>query len=384
MKYYYNCRVYSPEDLGQKVIAVDDGKIVSLSDRFEPSGGDECVDCGGATAVPGFVDLHIHGAGGFGVSDSVDEIVALADFLAGRGTVAFMPTVLTAPLPLMLRTLGAIDEARKLRPGILGAYLEGPFLSKKMLGAQSPEDAKEIDGASVSELLSRPGLKRMTVAPELPGAFDLARRLSDAGVTVSAGHTAADFDTALAAFDNGFSDFTHIFNACTSHRKEKISAGRPVSGNAAGTAGAEYEVRVAGAAEAALVSDNASVQFIADGNHIPAGLIKLILKCKGTDGAYAITDALEFAGLELANGQTFTQKNGVEAFFDGGAMRVSGKCCLAGSCATMADCFRFLAEGVGLPIPDCAKLTSTTPARLAGVKTKGMIAPGYDADFVLM
>lgn len=205
----------------------------------------------------------------------------------------------------------------------------------------------------------------MGVAPEIEGAFELGERLHEKGIVTSVAHTTADYDTAIAALDHGFSDVTHIYNACTSCFKRGI-------------------FREAGVVEAALTDDRYTAQVIADLRHLPLGVLKLIYKCKGADGMYLITDGLEFSASNLREGEICVQENGVEVVYEDGVMKLADRSCLAGSAASMEILVRNMYKSVDAPLWDAVKTASSTPARVIGIDSrKGYIKEGYDADILL-
>ena len=167
------------------------------------------------------------------------------------------------------------------------------------------------------------------------------------------------------AVKNGFSDFTHLYNASVSSHKEGA-------------------FRVAGAVEAALTNDGCTVQVIGDLRHLPLGLVRLIYKCKGAEKAYFITDGLEFSATNLTDGDRITQANGVVAVYKDGVMMTEDLSRLAGSASSMDTLVKNAVEKVKIPLVDAVKMASSTPARVIGVDTrKGYIRENYDADIVL-
>ena len=205
----------------------------------------------------------------------------------------------------------------------------------------------------------------MGVAPELDGAFALGEKLKKNGSVVSIAHSCADYDVAVEALKHGFSDITHIYNACTSCRKEGA-------------------FRRAGTVEAGLANDEFTVQVIADLKHLPLGVLKLIYKAKGADKMYLITDGLEFSAGEIENGARVIQQNGVEAVYEDGVMLLADRSKLAGSACNSASLVRNMYKQVGVPLCDAVKMMTLTPARVIGVDGhKGRIEKGYDADIIL-
>lgn len=325
----------------------------------------EIIDCEHLYLAPGFIDLHVHGGGGYSFMDKDSENIKKAAFAhVLHGTTGILPTMLSSPEETLISCADRIAELSKdSESSILGVHFEGPYLSPAMSGAQSDDSIFPVNVNS--PLLSVQNLKIITMAPELSNAHTLAKQFAENGVVVAAGHTNATFDETETAFDNGFCDFTHIYNASTSTHKEGA-------------------FRVAGAVESALTNDKCTVQVIGDLRHLPSGLVRLIYKCKGADKAYFITDGLEFSAADLTDGETVVQANGVPAVFKNGVM-MTGDCSrLAGSASSMDTIFRNAVKQVGIPLTDAVKMTSSTPAKVIGIDgKKGYIRENYDADLIL-
>lgn len=326
----------------------------------------EIIDCENLYLAPGFIDLHIHGGGGYSFMDKDPENIKKAAFAhALHGTTGILPTMLSSPEETLMRCADRIAELSKdfTDSNILGVHFEGPYLSPAMSGAQSDDSIFPVNVNS--PLLSVQNLKMITMAPELSNAHTLAKQFADKGITVAVGHTNATFEETEAAFDNGFCDFTHIYNASTSTHKDGA-------------------FRVAGAVESALTNDKCTVQVIGDLRHLPLGLIRLIYKCKGADKAYFITDGLEFSAADLAEGETVIQANGVPSVFKNGVMMTGDLSRLAGSASSMDTVFRNAVKQVGIPLTDAVKMASSTPAKVIGIDNrKGYIKESYDADLIL-
>ena len=193
----------------------------------------------------------------------------------------------------------------------------------------------------------------------------LGEEAAKRGIVASVAHSDADFSVAEEALFHGYSDITHIFSASSAMHKEGV-------------------FRQVGVAEAGLALDGYTAQFIGDLRHLPRGAIKLILKAKGADKAYLITDGLEFAGCGLPNGTEVIQENGQAAVIEDGVMKLADRSCLAGSIATMDGMVKNLVEICGVSLPDAVRCASTTPLRVIGYgDRKGKTQPGYDADMIL-
>lgn len=349
-------------------VLVRDGKIAEVARVIEATPEMEIIDGGGRYLSPGFMDLHVHGGGGYSAMGGKEAVVKMCEAHARYGTTSILPTTLAAPIAQLKTAMDGIREAQNAtdRVNILGVHLEGPFLSPDMCGAQSPENILVPDEWDCEDLLSYwDGIRIMGVAPETAGGMALGKLMQKYGVVASIAHSSGDYDIAEEAFQNGYSDVTHLYNACTSCHKIGV-------------------FRYAGTVEAALCNDNVTTQVIADLRHQPAGVLKLIYKCKGPDRMYLITDGLEYAALDMEEGQVFTQENGMSVVYEDGVMKLADRSCLAGSVATCDRLVRNMYREIGLPLPVCVKMASLTPARVIGIgDRKGKIEPGYDADLLL-
>ena len=353
MTVYAGARVVTPGGVIERGwVSVEDGRIVAVGDGARPA--DAC-DLGGGWLLPGFIDVHVHGGGGFDVTKSPDDMRAAVEFHRRHGTTRTLVSLMAAPVDALCEQLGWVrglvdDEL------VIGAHLEGPFLSAARCGAQNHAHLLEPDALVLAKLLdaAQGSLRQMTVAAELPGALDLVRELVAAGVVAAIGHTDATYEQASAAFAAGARLATHLFNAMG-----------PVSH------------RAPGAAVAALDGE-AILELINDGVHVHDALVRVVAGA-APDRVVLITDAVSAAG---AGDGCYTLGDRDVVVQDGEA-RLSGSTSLAGSTLTMDDAVRRFVRDVGLPIEAAASAAATTPARLLGIDDEcGSIATGLAADMV--
>ncbi len=318
------------------------------------------IDAAGATVLPGFVDVHVHGSAGAEAGDGdADGLRAMAAFLATRGVTTFLPTIATASHEATLAALGAVGEAMA-RPGrgarIAGANLEGPYLSPARCGAQDPDHLRRPDTGEIAELLATGLVRIMTLAPELDGGLAAIARLAEAGVTVALGHADATYEQATAGFDGGASHVTHLFNAMP-----------PLHHRAPGLPGA------------ALARGGVTVELITDGIHLAPGAIAAAWAALGPERACVVTDALRAAGLPEGRypfGDRFvTHRDGAMWRDDGG---------LAGSALTMDRALAVLLAATGAPLASAWPATSATPARAAALTQPAALEPGGLPDLVVL
>lgn len=366
MRIYKNANVVLEESIKQLCIMTDNGKIVEIAEQIENDNA-EIIHCDGLYLTPGFADIHVHGGGGYSaMSNDPDEIVKMCEAHAFRGTTSIVPTTLAAPVRQLQKVIDTITIAMDRCPMIRGIHLEGPFLSMKMKGAQSPDNILQPTKENYTALLDYSDkIVMMGAAPELEGSFELAEEMQKRGIVASCAHSDASYEIAEEALEHGFSDVTHLYSACSAMRKNGI-------------------FREVGVVEAALANDGYTTQFIADLRHLPAGALKLIYKCKGANRAYCITDGLEYAATDMEEGTVIMQENGLAVVYEDNVMKLADRSCLAGSVATCNMLVRNLWKICDIPLPDVIKMASTTPLKVIGKDDqKGRIKVGYDSDLVV-
>lgn len=368
MIFYKNSRVIFPDKVRDKVIAVDNGKIADICDNFDPNENDTVIDCHGLYLSPGFVDIHVHGGGKkSAMSENPQDIIEMAQAHLKYGTTSIVPTTLAAPISQLEKVTLSIKKASEACPdaNILGIHYEGPYLSMQYKGAQSPENIlnpKNAPPESLFDLWDK--ILIMGAAPECEGVLELGDELQRRGIVASVAHSAASFEQVEEAVKHGFSDVTHLYNACSSCFKTGV-------------------FRTAGVVEAGLTLDELTTQVIGDLRHLPQGLLRLIYKCKGDDKMYLITDGLEFSAADMEENTVYIQENGMGVIYEDNVMKLSDRSALAGSASTLCDCVRNMHKTVGVPIYSAVKMASLTPANVVGYgKSKGAIIKGYDADLI--
>jgi N-acetylglucosamine-6-phosphate deacetylase len=326
-------------------VEVEDGVVVSVG----LAGGTR-----GCVAVPGFVDLQVNGFAGVDfLSASTADYERSGSVLLEGGVTAFQPTFITAPEGAMLDALRAMPPNGS-SPHVVGAHVEGPFLSPDRLGTHPREHRRDPDLALLDRLLDGGRVTTFTLAPELPGADALIRRLLERGVVVSAGHTNATAAQAHAAFDLGVSTVSHLFNAM-----------RP------------FRSRDPGVVGVALTRPDVFLQMIVDGHHLADETVRLIWAAAAGRVAL-VTDAT--AGATENPGSY--QLGDIEIESSGGVpMREDGV--LAGTLLTMIDAVRNLHK-LGISFEDAVGAATSVPARILGRPDLGVVEPGGPADIVVL
>jgi N-acetylglucosamine-6-phosphate deacetylase len=326
-------------------VEVDDGVVVQVG----LAGGKR-----GRVAVPGFVDLQVNGFGGVDfLAAGTEDYVRAGEALMLTGVTAYQPTFITAAESTIIDALHALP-VNGARPRILGAHLEGPFLSPDRLGTHPQAQRRDPDLDLLERLLEPGGVTEMTLAPELPGAAAVIERLLELGVVVSAGHSNATAEEARDAFDLGVSTTTHLFNAM-----------RP------------FRSRDPGIIGVALTRPDVFVQMIVDGHHLADETVRLVWAAAGGRLAL-VTDATAGA----SNGGGIYQLGEVEIeVADGPPTREDGV--LAGTVLTMIDAVRNV-HALGVSFEDAIGAATTVPARILGRTDVGVLEPGGPADVVVI
>jgi N-acetylglucosamine-6-phosphate deacetylase len=309
---------------------------------------------GDGIAAPGFIDLQVNGFAGVDFAEPGADGYRLAgDAMLATGVTAYQPTIVTASEARMVAAIAAIPTGGGDGPRLLGAHLEGPFISPVRLGAHPAKHRRDPDLALLDRLLAAGPVHHVTLAPELAGALDIVKRLVTAGVTVSLGHTDATAAEAHAGFDAGATTVTHLFNAM-----------RPPGH------------RDPGIAFTALSRPDVVVQVILDGHHLAPEVAAVVWQAAGGRLAL-VTDAVAVAGMgdgDFSFGAfTVTVREGAVRLPDG---------TLAGSALTMDGAVRALVA-LGAPLAAAVSAASTVPARVARVEL-GTLAPGARADVVVL
>ncbi|MEY2503820.1 MAG: N-acetylglucosamine-6-phosphate deacetylase [Verrucomicrobiota bacterium] len=358
---FANARLLLPDGIRDGFeLVIEDGTIAEIRERSSA----DAIDLRGNYLVPGFIDLHIHGALGRDTMEATPEAFrAICDYHATGGTTSLLLTTVTAPLSEIIKVLKVVREARGDLPQIAGVHIEGPFISKTRAGAQRAEFIRDPETHLVDQLmLFADVIKIMTIAPELRGALALIDRLRLHKIIVSGGHSDATDVEARAATEYGMRHVTHTFNAMSSARRQGI-------------------YRNAGLLEFALGEPDITCELIADGHHVAPTLMKMLYRAKGRRGICLVTDATAGAGLPA--GTEFTL-SGRRCVVDDGVCFLSDRSALAGSASRMIDLVRMMVKQVGVPLNEAIAMATENPARALGLTTKGKLEAGSDADFVVL
>jgi len=361
MKYIINGRVYTPERVIERgVVTIVGGKIAAVGEASSPPDvtDAEVIDAAGLHVVPGFIDLHIHGLGGFDAMRG--QIAEMAAELPRYGVTGFLPTTIAAPLEELAKLLEGMAATIAARPPgarILGIHLEGPFLSPQRTGMMDARFLRPFRWEEFERLYAagRGLVKMMTLAPEEGEALRGIPRLLERGVVPSIGHSDATFEQVAEAVQAGLAHASHTYNAMRGfHHREP------------GVVGGVWHF------------DEIIAQVIADGVHVHPQALALLLRLKTPERVALISDAAPLAGLPPGE---YTW-GGKKITLDGRACRsLDGR--LAGSVALMDVGLRTLVQTVGLPLETALVTATVVPAGVLSLN-KGALAPGRDADIVLL
>lgn len=333
----YNARIGD----SLKSVKTENGKIAEITDNVK--NGD--INAVGNRIIPGLIDVHTHGCIGTDTMDA--DFEPMCRFYAEHGTTSFLPTTMTMGYDALERVTNAKTDFKGAN--ILGFHFEGPYISPKHKGAQNE---RYIKNPSTEDFKRFNNVKMITLAPELQGSMEFINAVKD-GCVVSIGHTDCDYETALAAIENGADCLTHIYNAMP-----------PLHHRNPGPIGAAFEKHI-------------YAQLICDGFHISKPVVLTTYKIFGADRMTLISDSIRCAG--LPDGEY--ESGGLKVFLKEGAARLSDGT-IAGSTATLLDCVKTAVQ-FGIPFEDAVKMASETPANMLGVK-KGRIEKGYDADLLIV
>jgi N-acetylglucosamine-6-phosphate deacetylase len=368
----HNARVVTPfRTIPRGGVVVEGARIadVFVGDPGPRQEGEQRIDLGGRTLAPGFIEIHTHGAGGHDFMDGTREAVLAACRTHLRhGVTSIYPSTLTSTDQELARNLELIRKAMGVQegmPAILGVHLEGPYFSPEQKGAQDPRYLRNPDRREYLGILERfDFIRRWTVAPELPGALQMGRDLRERGIVASIGHSNAVYEEVLAAFENGYTLVTHLFNGMS----------RLVRKNA---------LMYPGVAESALAIDGLTVEIIADGRHLPPSLLKLIYKVKGPGAICLTSDSIRAAGLDLKESIIGSLANGQRVIIEDGVAFMPDKTSFGGSVATADRLVRTMVQQADVALSEALQMLTHTPARVMGIDgRKGSLAVGKDADLV--
>ena len=339
----------------------EDGRVVAIGAGLS-AGDAQVIRAHGLTVGPGLIDVHVHGGGGFNFFRSKPaDVESYCDWAPRNGVTSFLVSTIGRDADETTRIFAGLAPTIGRRGGAepLGFHLEGPFINPERKGAFHPNMLRLPDAAEFlrHQQASGGAIRQVTLAPELPGALELIDAVGNSGAIPAMGHTDATVEEARAGFSRGVGHVTHLYNAM-----------RPL------------HHREGGPSVAALLEDGLSCELICDGAHLSEDVVRMAYAILGPARTVVVTDNLHLAGTGLQSGQFGGQEVQVS-----GAKAARADGTIVGSVATMDIHFRNAVAFLGLELSDAFRICSANPARVAGASSrKGSIAPGKDADLVLL
>jgi len=336
-----------------------DGKTIIGTGKDLPF--DRTIDAKGNYVTAGFVDLHCHGGGGGDFADGDPESVKKATLThLKHGTTTLFPTISARDFETLERAVAVLDEVKDQYPSLAGTHLEGPYFSPAQLGAQNANAIKRPSPEEFGRVLEQHKIARWDYAPDVDEDHVFLNALKKAGVVASAAHTDATCTQMEDAADNGCNLITHLYSCTSTIRRE-------------------FGFRIAGVTEAAYLRDDINAELIADGCHLPNTLLRLAYKLKGPDKLALVTDAMRATGAAV---EGLCEIAGNPCIIEDGVAKLPDRSAFAGSIAT-ADRLVRTCVGAGIPLTDCVKMLTETPAKIMGLANKGRLNPDCDADIVI-
>lgn len=341
-------------------IRIKGSHISEIEENLVENEKEEVLDLEGKLLIPGFIDVHIHGADGADAMDgSIESLQKISKYLASKGTTNFLATTLTSSKEMLKKVLSCIGEVQNQEmegANIFGAHMEGPYFDVEYKGAQNEKYIKMAGMEEIQEYLSvKKDLVKLFALSPNSNNLDIIRYLVKEGVIVSVGHSAASFEQVMAAVEAGLSHATHTFNGMKG-----------------------FTHRDPGVVGAVLDSDEITAEVIFDKIHVHPEAVRVLIKTKGVEKVVCITDSMSATGLPCGR----YKLGELDVNVVDNQARLSSNGALAGSVLTMDKAFRHLLE-LGYNLMDAVKLTSTNVAKEFHLNT-GMIRVGKDADLVVL
>lgn len=364
-----NARLVANGQITPCDIAIEQGRISAIAAPGTLQ-GDEEIEVGGRYVSHGFIDIHVHGGGGYDFMDATDEAWHGAAALHLRhGTTAMVPTTLAAGREELSEAFRAYERCRNgFEDGakFLGIHVEGPYLAPSQCGAQDPKFIRDPDPKEYSDLYDIcPDILRWTIAPERPGALEMGDWLAQRGAVPCIGHSEATYEQVCEALNHGYTHVTHLYSAVsTIVRKQGF--------------------RHAGILESAYLLNDLTSEVIADGCHLPACLLQMAYRFIGPDRLCLITDAMRAAGQTEGESILGSLENGQRVILEDGVAKMPDRTAFAGSICTTDRLVRNMVQLAGATLPEAVKMMTETPAKVLGMSDRiGKVAVGRVADLVL-
>lgn len=372
---FYNARIILKDAITAGGVLVEGGKIKAVIPTNELSSVDKSeeytlIDVNQQYLSPGFIDIHIHGGGGYDFMDGTEEaFIQIAKTHARFGTTSLVPTTLTTTTERLEETLRSYECVKKYAndgADFLGIHLEGPYFAMSQRGAQDPRYIRNPDPDEYKALIANyKSIVRWSAAPELEGALAFGEYLVANGIIAAIAHTDAIYEDVEKAHRAGYNLMTHFYSAMSGVTRRNA-------------------FRYAGVVEAGYLIDDFDVELIADGVHLPDSLLKLIYKIKGAEKMVLITDAMRAAGTDDTTSILGSYDDGMEVLVEDGVAKLKDRTAFAGSVATTDRLVRTMLKIGDIPLTEIIRMISLNPAGVMKVEAeKGSIDIGKDADIVV-
>lgn len=351
-------------------VCCENGVITYAGVRRKDDGSHTVYDFSGKYISPGFIDVHQHGGGGYDYMDgTLEAFIGAATLHAKHGTTTILPTTLTCPDEELFESFVTLKKAQNTKYNgayLYGMHLEGPYFSADQKGAQDEKYLQVPNPAHYNKVLDAAEgcIVRWTVAPELPGAMELGDTLKKRGVYPSMGHSNATIDVAKEALSHGYTHLTHFYSGMSTIVR--------IDG-----------YRHPGLIEAGYLYDDLTVEIIADGKHLPETLLQLVYRSKGVHRTVLVTDAMRGAGQTEGRTILGSLENGQECFIEDGVAKMPDRKAFAGSVATADRLVRNMKDLAGADLCSAVCMMTATPARLFGIKERGVLKAGYRGDLAI-
>lgn len=354
-----NCKVISDDAIIENSILIKDSKIVKLNKSISFGKNSINIDAEGDYVSAGFIDLHVNGGKGYDfLNANLEQFESIVKFHNYYGTTGILPTITAAPINKMSKFLDNLSLIKKSNKSIIGAHLNGPFLSETRRGAIKKEFLKKPDVEILNKIINgnEKNIKIVTIAPELENIGKVIELIKKLRIVASIGHTDATYRDVLKAKRLGVKHFTHFFNAMRG-----------------------FHHREPGCVGAGLMEKDMTMELSVDGYNVIPSVIKLLVELKGTDCISIVTDATSAAGMDdakyLLSETEITKKDNI-------VLNKYGN--FAGSAVTMDVAFKNFVQFTGLSLKNAIKVATINPAKVLGISDKkGSICESKDADLVI-
>lgn len=368
-----NGRLVLPNKIEENCsLLFENGKILDTEYHGTLSEDTLIVDACGGYVSPGYVDMHLHGGGGFDFMDGTEEaLIEISRIHCKHGATSLAPTTIACSneeLYAFFDTYRRVESSSDLGASFIGIHMEGPYISQEMKGAQPTKYVRNYTVEELDEILDRGSdiIIRWSVAPELPKMQQFAQQISKYSILPAIAHSNATCEEIIKSFDWGYRHITHLY--CTTPSVRKIN----------------QNVH-AGIVEAAYLLDDMTIELIGDGKHVPPELIQMVHKIKGPDRTALITDSMRAAGTNVAESFLGAETPENRVIIEDNVAKLPDRSFYAGSIATADNVVKNAYFNAKLPLYDCITMMSLTPCSILGIDNiKGSLKQGKDADILIL